>query len=149
MISHATNLRKRITVGLLWAIGLIALVLGRRIFHAMNNPDYDVAWFVYVFVGVTSLLFVLPRIFTATSITITPETTTLGYWMTADRAYRSSSISLQTQNRSLIVIDGITLDGKHIRSILFASGFEKKDWREIVMGLQLPESNQQQPTILD
>ncbi len=141
MKSYSADLKKRLTTSVLWMIAIFVLVVGRRILHATNNPEYSVAWFVYVLgIGMPIILILLPRIATAIGIDFAPDKISLRYLQRRVREYEPRTIHLKSKNRNVVVIEGALLDGAKTTSYLLSVGFSKQDWTEIMSKLEaLPQ----------
>ncbi|MEM8954851.1 MAG: hypothetical protein AAGD22_11925 [Verrucomicrobiota bacterium] len=134
-------MKKRIFGGVLWTVAIFVLVVGRRVVHAIDNPDYSVAWFVYALgIGGPALLLVLPRIVTAVGIDFSEDKICLRYLQGRIREYDPSAVELKSRNRSVAILEGTLLDGSRKTSYLLSGGFAKPDWRVILARLECPQS---------
>ena len=136
-------MKKRLIAGILWMIAIFALVVGRRVFDAINHPGYSVHWFVYVAgIGIPFLLMLLPRLITAVGIDIAANNISLRYTTGRVREYEPQTICIKSQNRNVLAFEGRLLDGRRKVSYLLSGGFSKRDWTEITSTLEALSSKE-------
>jgi hypothetical protein len=137
MNHYSANLPKRIGVAVAWSILIFALVVGRRLFHALDNPDYSVPWFGYAIgAGIPFILMILPSILTAASIEFTADRTILRYIGRGERSFVRTSLKIKAKNKRSILIQGETNGGQFRKAFLLSSGFGNSQWNEIASLLE-------------